>query len=223
MRLVNTTKVIQYSGLKRADDRYDAFFLAHLMRLNILPTGYICPLELRGLRDLSRKRMSLVQTRTQQILSIKTQYQRATGNRLSTNELKLKKFELPIIGDANVQMALNANFSIMKALTMQIRSIEKCILDQAMPMDCFQRKDLDIRLSQVYAGQLDPRMLKTSTCCYIFYGSSSMKLTIAAMSSSLTAGELAGIGIPPVCSVQLPAPPFLIASASFCGASGSSR
>ena len=138
VRLVNTTKVIQYSGLKRADDRYDAFFLAHLMRLNILPTGYICPLELRGLRDLSRKRMSLVQTRTQQILSIKTQYQRATGNRLSTNELKLKKFELPIIGDANVQMALNANFSIMKALTMQIRSIEKCILDQAMPMDCFQ-------------------------------------------------------------------------------------
>ena len=137
VRLVNTTKVIQYSGLKRADDRYDAFFLAHLMRLNILPTGYICPLELRGLRDLSRKRMSLVQTRTQQILSIKTQYQRATGNRLSTNELKLKKFELPIIGDANVQMALNANFSIMKALTMQIRSIEKCIPDQAMPMDCF--------------------------------------------------------------------------------------
>ena len=27
VRLVNTTAVIQYSGLKRADDRYDAFFL----------------------------------------------------------------------------------------------------------------------------------------------------------------------------------------------------
>ena len=137
VRLVNTTAVIQYSGLKRADDRYDAFFLAHLMRLGILPTGYICPVELRGLRDLSRKRMSLVQTRTQQILSIKTQYQRATGNRLSTNELKLKKFELPIIGDANVQMALGANFSLMKALTVQIKSIEKCILEQAAPMDSF--------------------------------------------------------------------------------------
>ena len=137
VRLVNTTAVIQYSGLKRADDRYDAFFLAHLMRLGILPTGYICPVELRGLRDLSRKRMSLVQTRTQQILSIKTQYQRATGNRLSTNELKLKKFELPIIGDANVQMALGANFSLMKALTVQIKSIEKCILEQAAPMDNF--------------------------------------------------------------------------------------
>ena len=112
VRLVNTTKVTQYNGLKRADDRYDAYFLAHLMRLNILPTGYICPVELRGLRDLSRKRMSLVQTRTQQILSIKTQYQRCNGNRLRTNELKLKNFELPIIGDANVQMAMAANYSI---------------------------------------------------------------------------------------------------------------
>ena len=99
--LVNTTKVVQYSGLKRIDDRYDAYFLAHLMRLNILPTGYICPVELRGLRDLSRKRMSLVQNRTQQILSIKTQYQRNTGTSLNTNELKLKHFQLPIVGDSH--------------------------------------------------------------------------------------------------------------------------
>ena len=39
VELVNTTKVIQYSGLKRTDDRYDAFHLAHLMRLGILPTA----------------------------------------------------------------------------------------------------------------------------------------------------------------------------------------
>ena len=136
--LVNTTKVVQYSGLKRTDDRYDAFFLAHLMRLDILPTGYICPVELRGLRDLSRKRMSLVQNRTQQILSIKTQYQRNTGRSLSTNELKLKDFQLPIVGDSNVQMAMQANFYIMNALKQQIKQLEKCILDQAQPMNGFE-------------------------------------------------------------------------------------
>ena len=136
--LVNTTKVIQYSGLKRADDRYDAFFLAHLMRLNILPTGYICPVESRGLRDLLRKRMSLVQNRTQQILSIKTQYQRATGQNLATNTIKLKKFTLPVVGDTNVQMGLQANHHVMKALTQQIKELEKCILQQASPMDSFQ-------------------------------------------------------------------------------------
>ena len=136
--LVNTTKVVQYSGLKRADDRYDAFFLAHLMRLNILPTGYICPVESRGLRDLLRKRMSLVQNRTQHILSIKTQYQRATGQNLPTNTIKLKKFILPVVGDANVQMGLQANLNIMRALTQQVKALEKCILQQASSMDSFQ-------------------------------------------------------------------------------------
>jgi len=34
--LVNTVKIVQYSGLKRTDDRYDAFHLGHLMRLGIL-------------------------------------------------------------------------------------------------------------------------------------------------------------------------------------------
>ena len=103
------------------------------MRLNILPTGYICPVELRGLRDLSRKRMSLVQNRTQQILSIKTQYQRNTGTSLNTNELKLKNFQLPVVGDSNVQMAMEANFNIMKALGLQIKQLEKCILQQTIP------------------------------------------------------------------------------------------
>ena len=136
--LVNTTQVVQYSGLKRTDDRYDAYFLAHLMRLNILPTGYICPVELRGLRDLSRKRMSLVQCRTQQILSIKTQYQRNTGMSLSTNELKLKNYQLPIIGDSNVQLAIESNFHMMKALNVQIKRLEKYILEQTVPMDNFE-------------------------------------------------------------------------------------
>lgn len=61
LSLVNTCAVKQYEGLKHTDDRYDAYWLAHLMRLGILPTGYIYPKEQRGLRDLLRKRMQLVQ------------------------------------------------------------------------------------------------------------------------------------------------------------------
>ena len=53
VRLVNTTAVQQYSGLKHTDDEHDAFWLAHLMRLGILPTGYIYPKATRGLRDLA--------------------------------------------------------------------------------------------------------------------------------------------------------------------------
>ena len=31
----------QYSGLTHADDQHDARWLAHLLRLGLLPTGYI--------------------------------------------------------------------------------------------------------------------------------------------------------------------------------------
>jgi transposase len=59
--LVNTSKVKQYEGLKHTDDKHDAFWLAHLMRLGILPTGYIYPKEQRAVRDLLRERRRLVQ------------------------------------------------------------------------------------------------------------------------------------------------------------------
>jgi transposase len=59
VRLVNTTAVQQYSGLKHSDDSHDAFWLAHLMRLGILPTGYIYPKGQRGVRVLTEVTGSL--------------------------------------------------------------------------------------------------------------------------------------------------------------------
>jgi transposase len=43
LQLVNTAAVKQYDGLKYSDDHHDAFHLAHLMRLGILPTGTSTP------------------------------------------------------------------------------------------------------------------------------------------------------------------------------------
>jgi transposase len=41
VKLVNTCAVQKYAGLNHADDRHDAFHLAHLLRLGVLPTdGY---------------------------------------------------------------------------------------------------------------------------------------------------------------------------------------
>ena len=61
LHLVNTAAVKQYDGLKYTDDRHDAKHLAHLLRLGILPQGYIYPKAQRAVRDLLRKRMQLVQ------------------------------------------------------------------------------------------------------------------------------------------------------------------
>ena len=41
VHLANTLAIQQYSGIKHTDDKTDARFLAHLLRLNILPTGFI--------------------------------------------------------------------------------------------------------------------------------------------------------------------------------------
>src|SRR5580698_1311235 len=74
--LANPAKIQQYSGIKHADDRNDAFFLAELLRLKILPTGYVYDAELRPVRDLLRRRMSLVHQRTALMLSFKSLFTR---------------------------------------------------------------------------------------------------------------------------------------------------
>ena len=70
IRLANPAGIQKYSGLKHADDNHDAFWLAELLLLGILPEGYIFPKELRALRDLLRKRLHLVRVRTSLILSL---------------------------------------------------------------------------------------------------------------------------------------------------------
>jgi hypothetical protein len=57
VHLANTAAIQQYSGLKYGDDDNDANWLANMLRLAILPTGYIYPKEARMQRDLLRKRM----------------------------------------------------------------------------------------------------------------------------------------------------------------------
>jgi len=43
VHLANPSAIKQYEGLKHTDDKWDAFWLAHMLRLDILPEGYIYP------------------------------------------------------------------------------------------------------------------------------------------------------------------------------------
>jgi len=64
VRLCNPAKADRYDGLKYADDFTDARWLAEMLRLGILPEGYIMPRSERALRDLLRCRAHLVRQRT---------------------------------------------------------------------------------------------------------------------------------------------------------------
>lgn len=132
VKLVNTAAVQVYSGLKHTDDKDDARWLAHLMRLDILPTGYIYPKEERAIRDLLRKRSQLVRQCTTNILSAQNILIRNTS--VSISGSKLKTIELSeldsLLDDPNIILALKSNIMMIKNLQDGIKAIEKSVLNQ---------------------------------------------------------------------------------------------
>ncbi len=65
--------------VSHTNDETDARFLAHLLRLDILPTGYIYPKAQRHVRDVLRRRLLLVRQRTAQLLSLQSMITRNRG------------------------------------------------------------------------------------------------------------------------------------------------
>ena len=133
VHLVNTAAVKQYEGLKHGDDHTDSRWLAHLLRLGILPEGYIYPKEERAVRDLLRKRGQLVQMRTTNILSIQTLITRNTGGSLSGNKIKkLQPDEVSaLLPSEENAMAVNSNLIVMQTLQEQIKMLEQAIQKKA--------------------------------------------------------------------------------------------
>src|SRR5215831_18596690 len=70
VHLANPAAMQQYSGLQYTNDHSDARWLAHLLRLGVLPEGYIYPKTERAVRDLLRKRTHLVRQHTANILRV---------------------------------------------------------------------------------------------------------------------------------------------------------
>jgi len=139
--LANPAQIDQYSGLKHADDKSDAFFLAELQRLGILPTGHIYDPRLRPVRDLLRRRMSLVQQRTALMLSFKSLYARTTGQPLTLSRLKrLKLEETKTLYDhpANCLIA-HIQKEHMEQLDQSIERIEKAVLKCVRELPCYRK------------------------------------------------------------------------------------
>jgi transposase len=139
--LANPAKVEQYSGLKHADDTNDAFFLAELLRLKILPTGYIYEAKLRPVRDLLRRRLMLVQHRTALMLSCKSLHARTTGQELTLSQLKAldipaaeQLYEHP----AN-QLIAGVQIEHIEQLSASIARLEKAVLASARELPCHAR------------------------------------------------------------------------------------
>lgn len=128
VQLVNTSAVQQYEGLKFTDDRHDARWLAHLMRLGILPTGYIYPKPERSVRDLLRMRARLVQERTANYLSLQNLLARDTGEMVRGNALKRLIGEQRVpeeIDQAEHRLAYDVRLGVIATLDHQIDRIQR--------------------------------------------------------------------------------------------------
>jgi len=140
VELVNTAAIEQYGGLKYGDDFSDAAHLADLMRMNRLPTAWICPEGDRALRDLARKRAQLVRQRTLQLLSAHNLVARDLGDHLTGNSLKrLTAWDvnaMPLLPEQKT--ALKATLAVARCLESHVERLERDILAQMRERDVFK-------------------------------------------------------------------------------------
>jgi transposase len=141
VHLANPAAIQQYNGIKYTNDFTDARFLAHLLSLDILPTGYIYPKETRGIRDVLRRRLLLVDQRASQRTSLQSLLARHTGKRLSENQLKKLDSEalhrlLPIPCASLVAEAL---LSMIQSMTEVIKQLER-----AVSAHCIKQKNYQL-------------------------------------------------------------------------------
>ena len=134
VKLVNTVAVKTYDGLKYRSDEHEARHLAHLLRLGILPTGYIYPKQERAVRDLFRKRAQLVRGRTVHILSIQNLVIRNSGKGIAA--AAIRKLDDEAIGricggDATLVLAIKSSIAVLRCLDEQITQLEREVLARA--------------------------------------------------------------------------------------------
>src|ERR687887_1149020 len=129
VHLANPAAMQQYSGLKYTDDRSDARWLAHLLRLGVLPEGYIYPKAARAVRDLLRKRAHVVRQHTANVLSVQNILARNTGARFSVKRIhELTKQDLTTLLTEEAQvLAVTSSLTVLDCLKHQIKTLEQIV------------------------------------------------------------------------------------------------
>jgi transposase len=110
VHLAHTTAVRQYDGLKHSGDETDV-------------------------RDLARKRMQLVRSRTSHLLAIENITARHFGTRISSSQvLRLTAEAIDQMGlPAEVALAMQANLAVVTTLSAQIELLEKRLAEKVRP------------------------------------------------------------------------------------------
>ncbi len=127
VHLAHTGAIKQYDGLKYGDDDTDACWLAKLLRLGLLPEGYIYPKEQRPVRDLLRKRSQLVRQHTANVLSVQNLIARNRGASIGANAVKRLDFDQVdrLLKNEALVLAVASTLVVMRSQQEMIALVEK--------------------------------------------------------------------------------------------------
>jgi len=140
VRLANPAAIQQYAGLKYTNADSDARWLAHLLRLGLLPTGYIYPKAERAVRDLFRKRSQLVRQKTANLLSVQNLLTRNTGQALNGTQIKhlTPTTVHEFVALPEHALALQVTVAVMQHLAEQIAQLERAVHARVKLRSAFQ-------------------------------------------------------------------------------------
>src|SRR4030095_9781637 len=129
VHLANPVAIQQYSGLKYTDDHSEARWLAHWLRLGLLPEGYIYPKAERAVRDVLRKRAHLVRQHTANVLSVQNIMARNTGARFSVKRIQelTKKDLTSLLAEEPQVLAVTSSLTVLDCLRQQITTLAKTV------------------------------------------------------------------------------------------------
>lgn len=138
-RLANPARMQENLGLKMASDKTDARFIARQLVNGILPEGYIYPTETRGVRDMLRRRLRLVQDRTSEWLSLEALVARHTGRDMNVRELQGCEIGQVLVGQPHALIMAQANLRHIEFLEQEIKALEQAVLAGLPDREDYQR------------------------------------------------------------------------------------
>ena len=133
VHLANPAAMKQYEGIKYLSDRHDAFWLANMLKLGILPEGYIYPRQTRGIRDLLRQRSRFVVQRTSLKHTLQQVYCNYTGAKLNNNaihQMQVDEIRSTLPEDSALCDQVQSLLSVIRFLEERIKAIETRVLSQ---------------------------------------------------------------------------------------------
>lgn len=139
--LAHTLGLAMITHAKVKTDRRDAFSLAKLLRAGLIPKAYIYPRDTRPVRDLLRRRISLVTLRAREFGSLRQLLLRQGHISSSRNQVKRSDDEDLKVWFSHPLVRLSASQELdrIAVFSQQIADLESSILAIARPLPEFRR------------------------------------------------------------------------------------